>query len=118
MLKSHSRIDSFKFAWQGIKCFFAAESNAKIHALAARVAIAVGWVLNITSLEWISVSVCIALVWITEAINTSIEDICDLISKDPDPRIKKIKDISAGAVLMSTILAILVGLIVFGKRCI
>ncbi len=107
------RIKSFKFAIKGIFSFFKTEHNAWIHLLATIVVIASGFVFKINNTEWCWIIVAIALVIITEMINTAIEILCDIISKEIDPQIKKIKDISAGAVLIASIAAIVIGLIVF-----
>ena len=48
-----------------------------------------------------------------ETINSSIEKLCDLISMDIDPRIKTIKDLSAGAVLIFSVIALVIGCLIF-----
>lgn len=64
-------------------------------------------------MEFIVVILCIAMVMAAEMINTAIEQICDRVTRERDAEIKTIKDISAGAVLITAIAAIVCGLIIF-----
>ena len=66
-----------------------------------------------TDLRSTSLPMCIALVWITELLNTAIENACDLISLDYNPLIKKVKDVSAAAVFVASCLALITGIILF-----
>jgi diacylglycerol kinase (ATP) len=65
--------------------------------------------------KWVAIAVVfsIAFVWIAEMLNTAIEKSMDFISTQKHPQIKLIKDISAGAVLIATIAAVIVGCIIF-----
>ena len=110
------RIKSFKFAFEGIVSFFRTEHNAWIHCLAAIVVIVAGFIYKVSETEWCWLIVAIAFVIITEMINTAIEILCDLISPEINSQIKRIKDISAGAVLIAALAAIAIGLIVFIPR--
>lgn len=55
----------------------------------------------------------IAFVLIAETVNTAIENLCDLYSEDYHSKIKKIKDVAAGSVLIASIAAVVIGAIVF-----
>lgn len=112
-MKSKSRLGSFRFAINGIIHFVKTEKNAKIHILLALIALALGYVFNISNIEWILILVSIGGVISLEIINTSIENIADFIHNDLHPQIKTIKDLSAGAVLTFSIVAFLIGLIIF-----
>ena len=68
---------------------------------------------HISTIEWIAVITVIGLVFVTELLNTSLEEFCDMVKSDPDPHIKKIKDLASAAVLTSTIFAFVVGCIIF-----
>ena len=70
-------------------------------------------VLNISAIEWIAVGFCIAFVIAMEMLNTAIEKLCDVVHRDIHPGIKKVKDIAAGAVLVSAIFSLITGLIIF-----
>lgn len=92
---------------------FKEEFNARVHLLAALIAMVLGAVLNVSWLEWIILVMVIGGVIAMELINTSIEALADLYSREHDPRIKKIKDLAAGAVLVAAIAAVIVGVIIF-----
>jgi undecaprenol kinase/diacylglycerol kinase (ATP) len=104
---------SFKYALTGIATVFKEELNARVHLLAAMVAVVLGLVLKLAWFEWIVIIMVIGGVIAMELINTSIEALADLYSTDYNPNIKKIKDLAAGAVLVSAITALIVGLIIF-----
>ena len=55
-----------------------------------------------------------ALVWIAEALNTAIEDLCDHLNPDFDPAIGRVKDLAAGGMLIASITAFVIGLLTFG----
>lgn len=107
---------SFRFAGQGILDLFRFENNAKVHLLAAILVIGAGLVIGISPVEWAIILTQIGLVWAAEAFNTAIEKLCDFVSPGLHPEIKAIKDMSSGAVLILTIIAVLVGLLVFGSH--
>ena len=106
-------IRSFTYAWSGLKACFSSETNFKIHIVSAIVAISLGFLLNISPVEWIALIVCIAFVIAMEMVNTAIEKLCDLVEHDIHPGIKKVKDIAAGAVMMAAIGSLAIGLIIF-----
>jgi diacylglycerol kinase len=107
------RIQSFGFAFNGLKTLFREEPNARIHLVAAMVAIILGFLLKLSAGEWIAVIFAIGFVITTEIINSAIENIADFISPDKNDRIKKIKDLAAAAVLISAITALIIGVIIF-----
>lgn len=107
------RIKSFTYAFQGILLLFKYEHNAWIHGGMALIAIALGFLLNINPLEWITIVLCIALVLAAEAFNTALEKISDYIQPNQNKNIEHIKDLSAGAVLLIAIATLVVGFIVF-----
>lgn len=104
---------SFTYALSGISTVFKDEFNARVHFLAALAAIILGIVLNLTRFEWLILILVIGAVFAMEMINTSIEGLADLYSNAPNPKIKRIKDLSAGAVLVAAITALVVGIIIF-----
>jgi len=107
------RIKSFTHAFNGLRIVFSEEHNAKIHLFAAVIAVILGFILGITSMEWVVIVFAITLVISMEIINSSIENIADFISPERNEMIKKIKDLSAAAVLVSAMAALIVGLIIF-----
>lgn len=107
------RLKSFSYAFDGLKKLWSEEHNFRIHAFATILVIIAGVIFKISTVEWIAVILSIGLVFTTEIINTSIEDLSDFISPGLDGRIKKIKDISAAGVLIAAITAFIVGVIIF-----
>jgi len=110
------RLRSFVYAFNGLRILVREEHNAKIHILAAIVAISIGFYLNISTNEWIAIGFAIGFVLAMEAVNSAIENLCDLVSPKKNDTIKKVKDLSAGAVLISAIIALFVGLIIFYRH--
>ncbi len=107
------RLKSFSYAFQGFKVLIGNEHNARIHIFAAIIAIIAGIALKISSLEWIIVIVSISLVLAAEAFNSALEYLCNFVSPQYHELIKKIKDLSALAVLFIAIAAFASGLIIF-----
>ncbi|GAB2560985.1 diacylglycerol kinase family protein [Spirosoma aerophilum] len=116
MIDIRKVLRSFRFAGQGIVDLFRYENNARVHLLVAIVVILAGFILGLSLVEWAIILTQVGLVWAAEAFNTAIEKICDFISPGIHPQIKAIKDLSSGAVLILTIIAVLVGLIILGSH--
>jgi diacylglycerol kinase (ATP) len=106
-------LKAFWFAFNGFKICLSSEINFRIHVVAAIVAAAAGICLKLSVAEWLVLAVCIALVLITEMINTAAEMLCDLFSKDFNPLVRKIKDTAAGAVLIAALLSVVCGALIF-----
>jgi len=107
------QLDSFKYAFQGIKTLLKTERNARIHCIIAIGTIILGIYVHLSPIEWIIITLCIGLVIAFEAINTAIENTINFISLEQHQAIKKIKDLAAGAVLIVALMAFIVGLLVF-----
>lgn len=107
------RIKSFTHAFNGLKILIAEEHNASIHCFAAICVVVLGIVFNISIYEWIAVLFCIGFVIAMEIINASIENIADFISPEKHNAIKKIKDLAAAAVLVSALISLLIGMVIF-----
>jgi len=108
-----SRIRSFRFAIAGIRTFIRREHNARIHLVATVAVIIAAVVARVTVAQAGALTIVIALVWITEILNTCIERMADLITLEQNPQIKFIKDIAAAAVLIAAITAVVTGLLIF-----
>lgn len=108
--------DSFACAFRGIAALLKSEVHARIHLVATVVVIALGWWFEISRGEWIAVVLATGLVWVAEALNTAIEYVADLAHPDEHPEVKKLKDLAAAAVLFASIVALVVGLLVFWPR--
>lgn len=110
------RIDSFRFALAGIRAAFWTEINMRIHLAAALVVVAVAFVLEVTATEWCLLIFCIGIVWAAEIFNTALEALVNLVSPVQHPLAGKVKDLAAGAVLVTAIMAVVVGLLIFGPH--
>ncbi|MFC6996541.1 diacylglycerol kinase family protein [Rufibacter roseus] len=107
------RLNSFGYALKGIKAAFRTEFNLRWHCLSTVLVIATGFFLQITRVDWIFVFVAVGLVWMAELFNTAIEVVVNLVSPEPHPLAGKAKDIAAGAVLIISMCAVLIGALVF-----
>lgn len=107
------RLQSFGYAFSGLCRFFRTEHNVWIHSVAAITVLILGWLLDLSRMEWIGVLFAIGFVLSAEAFNTVIEKLADRVSDREDERIKYIKDLAAGAVLIAAITAAAIGLIIF-----
>ena len=104
---------SVHFAFQGAVQFFSRQRNARIQTVMGIAAISLGFIVSITPYQWLLVLFCIGLVISLEMINSAIEIFCDMVTTDFHPRIKVIKDVAAGAVLVASIASLIIGLIIF-----
>lgn len=107
-----SRLNSFRFAFYGIRYAFF-QSNFKIQLIIGAFAIFVGLFLKISAIEWLMILVCIAGVLVTELLNSSIEELADTLHPNYSIEIKKTKDMAAAASLIAASCSFLVGLIIF-----
>ncbi len=105
----------FGFAFAGIWQMLLYERNFKVHVLALLAVISAGLYFHITTQEWINILLVSALVLSLEAINTAIEKLCDMHTKEIHPQIKLIKDVAAGAVLIAAIFALVIAFLIFTK---
>lgn len=114
-----NRILSFKYAFWGIDTLFRETPNAVIQLVAAIAAILSGLFFHITNAEWLILILSIGGVLTMETINSALENLSDYASKkEMHPTIRKVKDLSAAAVLIMAIAALAIGLIIFLPRII
>ncbi len=109
-------IKSFLFAFNGIWYCMKTGRNFKIQIATASFAVVLGLFLKIENYQWLAILICISLVITLEMCNTAIEQLCNEITADVKPSIKIIKDVAAGAVLVASIAALIVGFIIFGTK--
>lgn len=107
------RARSFVHAGRGVKLFIQTTQNAWIELLVFLVAVFLGFYLGITRLEWAIVILATALVLTAEAFNTAFEIDINLTSPGEHPYARDTKDVAAGAVLIASITASIVGLLIF-----
>lgn len=108
------RAKSFTYAGRGIWVFIKTTHNAWIHLAILALAIALGIYFHITVIEWMMLVLIGGFVLVSEAFNTAIEIDIDLTSPEYHPYAKDTKDVAAGAVLISAITALIIGVFIFG----
>ena len=106
-------IKSFSFACKGLKTVICSQQNFQVHIAVACVVIASGVFFKLTAGEWCLIVLTITLVLAMETLNTAIEKLVDFISPGFHPQAGAVKDISAAAVLITAIAAVIIGLIIF-----
>lgn len=104
---------SFINAFKGIWTAVITQANIRIHFIAGSLILLAGVYLQISLGQMVDLLLVIGLVMAMEMVNTSIEFMCDAVTLEHNEYIKLAKDVSAGAVLLSAIFAIFVGLIIF-----
>ncbi len=109
-------IASFVYAFRGLWYALRTQRNAKVHVIIAILAIVMGIALRISTVEFAIVFVAITGVFMAELFNTVFELCVDLASPEYHPLAKVAKDMAAGGVLLSAMLSIVIGLLVFGPH--
>lgn len=107
------RLQSFRYAFNGIGHLLRYEHNAWIHLFATVVVIGFGIWLKLSRPEWILIVFAIGLVLVAEGFNTAIEHLANAVTRSENDSIKKAKDVAAGSVLIAAIVSATIGLIVF-----
>ena|ERR1051326_8177974 len=108
-----ARSKSFTYAFKGWRYFFTTQHNAWIQLLAATVAIVLGIFSKINSNEWCWIIFSIGFVLFAEMTNTALEFLADVVSPGHHEKVEKLKDIAAGAVLMASLTALIIGSVIF-----
>jgi diacylglycerol kinase (ATP) len=107
------RLDSFGYAFKGIKDLFLTQRNAQIHLTVSIFVIIAGFFFNISKTEWLICILLIGLILAAEALNTALEFLTDLVSPDYHELAGKTKDVAAAAVLLLAIAAAIIGVMIF-----
>lgn len=109
-------IRGFGYAFKGLGYAYKTQLNFRVHVFAAILAIALGFYLHISAAEWNWIILCIAMVLLTELLNTAIETLVDLVSPGYNKLAGHVKDISAAAVLVVAFFTLATALIIFGPK--
>jgi diacylglycerol kinase (ATP) len=109
-------LDSFNNAFEGVIYAFKTQRNIRLHFIATGVVLIISLLLQLTKLEILILFVTIAFVIITEMINTALEVTIDLITQEYHPMAAIVKNVAAGAVLVASTLAIVVGFLIFSPK--
>ena len=115
-MKQPSFWRSVQHAAHGLVWAVQTQRNARIHAVASLLAVLAGVACRLDRWEWVVLSLSMGLVWLAELLNTSIEATVDLVTSEVHPLARTAKDCAAGAVLVSAITAVVVGVLLFGPR--
>ncbi len=107
------RILSFNYAFKGIAYIYKTQHNAWIHTAVMLIAVALNIILKVSAIEWVAVIIVISMVLTAEVLNTAIELIVDFISPGFNKLAGTIKDVAAGAVLLTVFFAVIVGAIIY-----
>lgn len=105
--------NSFRVAGKGLWYLIRTEKHVYFHLFASIIAILLGYLLDISRLEWCLVFLTIGLVISTEALNTAIEVLVDLVEQKHNKKAGLVKDLAAGAVLFASFVAVVVGLLIY-----
>ncbi|MCR9248794.1 MAG: diacylglycerol kinase family protein [bacterium] len=103
----------FIFAWRGIITSLKSERNLRFHFFVAISVTIAGFIFDISRIDWMMQITAIGLVITTELMNTAIEYLINLVSPEKNDIAGKVKDIAAGAVLISSFVALVLGLIIY-----
>lgn len=106
-------IRGFAYALNGICHAAATQLNFRVHLVCALVAVCAGYALHISNDEWLWIIFCIGMVLVAELFNTAIEFLTDLVSPEYNKKAGLVKDMAAGAVLITAIAALTIGLVIF-----
>lgn len=104
---------SLSYAVEGITYSYFKGTHFKMHVAAAIIAIVMGFVYSISTTEWLILILTISTVVSAETMNTAVEEACDVLHPEHHPGAKLAKHCAAGAVLILSIAASMIGLIIF-----
>ena len=115
--KSQGFNNTFKNARKGFRLVLKSEMNIRIHIVIALLVLISAFLLNFNAIEYCIVILTIAMVMITEMINTAIEFTLDAVYHNRYSKmVGMAKDISAGAVMFASVIAVIIGCIIFGRH--
>lgn len=115
-LKNKNFIHALKNAISGVFYSIKTQKNIRIQLLIAIVVIILGFILKLNTIEWLFIIFSIMFVIATEVMNTAVETVVNMYTKEYNELAKIAKDVAAGAVLIASINSVIVGIIiVLGK---
>lgn len=104
---------SIRCAFSGVRYALLTERNMRVHLFFFALALVAAWFFQISKIELLIVLAISALTFSLELTNTAIERLADKVSPQQDEQIGVIKDIMAGAVFISAVFSVLIGLVIF-----
>jgi diacylglycerol kinase (ATP) len=108
------RLRSVSLACRGAWLMLRSQHNAWIHAVATVAVVGAALFFRVTPVEWCCLILATMAVWTAEALNTALELLADAATPDFHPLVGKAKDVAAGAVLISAIGAVVIGILLLG----
>ncbi len=111
--RSKNPLDSFQHAIEGVVHTFRTQRNMRFHFVTVVLVLLSGILFRLPATEMLVLLLTASLVLLAEMFNTAIEAVVDMITQSYHPAAKFAKDVSAGAVLVASINAVVVGCIVF-----
>jgi diacylglycerol kinase len=105
---------SLKNAFLGLKYCFVTQRNMVIHAVIGVIVLAFGFSLKVSKYDLLFLMAAVLMVLVAEAFNTALEKTIDLYTRERNHLARIAKDVAAGAVLLTSVFAVVVGLIIFG----
>ena len=113
-MRSRNLVEAFRFAFSGLWYTLCTQRNMRVHLAIASVVIILGLWLNLSADQWAMIALASGLVLVSEMTNTVIENLVDLVCPDYHPSAKIVKDVMAGAVVLASIIAVIIGLLILG----
>lgn len=108
-----NRLKSFGFAFKGLLHLIKTEASIQLQSIIAIIITFAGFYFNISTTEWLFQIFAIGFIITAEGLNTAIEKMADFIHPEHHKKIGIIKDVSAGAVLVAAITAVIVGCVIY-----
>ncbi|MFT6718423.1 MAG: diacylglycerol kinase (ATP) [Sphingobacteriales bacterium] len=107
-----NELKKFGFAFEGIRTGVKEHPHFRFHVVASAVVIGLAFYFNISFFSWGLLVLAMAMVLISELINSALETFCNLVEPNYNIHIKKVKDMGAAAVLVASIAALTLLLVV------
>ncbi|WP_417290155.1 diacylglycerol kinase [Corallibacter sp.] len=108
-----NRLKSIGYAFKGALFLIKTESSIQVQVCIGLVMTGIGYVVGLSSTEWIAQTLTIGIIIAIEGLNTAIEEVANFIHPEHHPKIGLIKDLAAGAVFLFAIIAIIIGAIIY-----
>lgn len=119
MIKEHhpaKHARRFGYAFSGLHYALMNEANFRIHTIAALLVVGMGFYFHFSIIEWLFLTLAIGFVFLTEIINTLIEEVVDHLIQEHHEGAKIIKDLGSASVLTAAIISLIMGVLLFGPR--
>ena len=113
MIRIKRLFKSFTYAFRGLIKTFKEEQNLRIQSIVALLVVLSAWFFQVNRLEWCLLILVVGLVIFAEIINSAVERVTDVLKPRINNYVKEIKDIMAAAVMLASLIAVIVGVIIF-----